>query len=139
VPSPSPAEPEQRRSGVSNFTPDAFGRLADTADVIPAVNQIETHVFRQQRGGNEVLTRYGTQHESWAPFAEGLAGVFHSTTLARVGERNGKSIAQTILLFLLQSNIIVIPITASRQRMAENLNVFDFELNATDKAGDRCP
>jgi 2,5-diketo-D-gluconate reductase A len=123
-----------RSIGVSNFTPEAFARLADAADVVPAVNQIETHVFWQQRRAHEVLARYGTQHESWAPFAEGLAGVFHNPTLARVGDRHGKSIAQTILRFLLQSDVLVIPKSTNRQRMAENHDVFDFVLDADDMA-----
>ena len=117
-----------RAIGVSNFYPDRFIDLANFCEIKPAVNQIETHVFQQQKTAREVLKKYGAQIESWGPFAEGKNGIFTNPTLTEIGAAHGKSVAQTALRFLLQSGVVVIPKSVRKERMAENFDVFDFSL-----------
>lgn len=124
-----------RAIGVSNFYPDRFIDLANFCEIKPAVNQIETHVFQQQKTAREVLKKYGAQIESWGPFAEGKNGMFTNPTLTEIGAAHGKSVAQTALRFLLQSGVVVIPKSVRKERMAENFNVFDFSL--TDEEMER--
>lgn len=124
-----------RAIGVSNFYPDRFIDLANFCEIKPAVNQIETHVFQQQKTAREVLKKYGAQIESWGPFAEGKNGMFTNPTLTEIGAAHGKSVAQTALRFLLQSGVVVIPKSVRKKRMAENFNVFDFSL--TDEEMER--
>lgn len=121
-----------RAIGVSNFYPDRFIDLAEFCEIKPAVNQMETHVFHQQSQTREIMKKYGTQLESWGPFAEGQNGFFSNETLKGIGEKYGKSIAQTALRFLTQQGIIVIPKSTHRERMVENFNIFDFELSTQD-------
>lgn len=97
-----------------------------------AVNQVETHAFRQQRSVHETMVKHGVQHESWGPFAERRKGFFSNPTLSETGAKYGKSAAQTALRFLLQTSVVVIPKTVRRERMEENLNVFDFSLSDED-------
>ena len=121
-----------RAIGVSNFYPDRFIDLYHFVDVKPAVNQIETHPFQQQKAAHNVLKKYGVQHESWGPFAEGRKDLFANPVLSAIGARYGKSVAQVVLRFLMQSDVVVIPKSTHRERMAENLDVFGFTLSEED-------
>ena len=121
-----------RAIGVSNFYPDRLIDLCHFQEVTPAVNQIETHPFHQQKLAQEIMKKYGVQHESWAPFAEGRKGIFTNSILKSIGEKYGKSIAQVILRFLIQKDVVVIPKTIHKERMIENFNVFDFVLSDED-------
>lgn len=121
-----------RAIGVSNFYPDRFIDLANFCQVVPAVNQIETHVFQQQKAAREILKKYNTQIESWGPFAEGKNNMFSNEVLKEVGAKYGKSVAQTALRFLLQNGVVLIPKSTHKERMIENLNVFDFSLTEED-------
>jgi 2,5-diketo-D-gluconate reductase A len=121
-----------RAIGISNFNPDVFVNLVESCKVIPAVNQVETHVFRQQVQAQEIMKQYGTQIESWAPFAEGKNHFFSNEALREIGQKYDKSNAQVGLRYLLQRGIIVIPKSTHRERMIENMDVFDFTLSADD-------
>lgn len=123
-----------RAIGVSNFYPDRYLDLCHFAEVTPAVNQVETHVFQQQKIAKEYMKKNGTQIMSWEPFAEGKNDYFNNPTLKEIGEKYGKSTAQTALRFLLQSDVVVIPKSVHRNRMEENFNVFDFTLSEEDMA-----
>ncbi len=123
-----------RAIGVSNFYPDRFIDIANFCEVIPAVNQVETHLFQQQKTAKAVMQKYGTQIESWGPFAEGKNDYFNNPVLKEVAAKYGKTPAQAALRFLLQSGVVVIPKSTHKERMIENFNVFDFELNAEDMA-----
>ena len=117
-----------RAIGVSNFYPDRFVDLAEFCEIKPAVNQMETHVFNQQRKLREVMQEYGTELMAWGPFAEGRNDFFTNGTLAAIGVKYGKSVAQVALRFLIQRGIVVIPKSTHKERMIENFNVFDFSL-----------
>lgn len=117
-----------RAIGVSNFYPDRFIDIATFSTVKPAVNQIETHVFWQQKPAREILEKYHCQTESWGPFAEGKHGMFSNKVLTDIGRKYGKSAPQTALRFLIQNNIVVIPKSVHIARIEENFNVFDFTL-----------
>lgn len=121
-------EGKVRAIGVSNFYPDRYIDLVNFCQVPPAVNQVETHVFQQQKVAHEVMKKYGTQIESWGPFAEGKNGLFTNSTLKAIGENHGKTVAQTALRFLIQSGVVVIPKSVRKERMEENFDVFDFTL-----------
>lgn len=125
---------QARAIGVSNFYPDRFIDLAHFSKVKPAVNQIETHVFQQQKTARKVLANHGAQIESWGPFAEGKNGFFTNPTLLRIGNRYDKSPAQVALRFLIQSGVVVIPKSTHKERMKENLDVFDFTLTREEMA-----
>lgn len=125
-------EGKVRAIGVSNFYPDRFIDIATFADVKPAVNQIETHIFQQQKTAKKYLAKFGTQIMSWGPFAEGKNDYFNTPVLKEIGEKYGKSPAQVALRFLLQSDVVVIPKSVHEDRMKENFNVFDFELTADE-------
>ena len=117
-----------RAIGVANFLEKNWNQLLKTAEIMPAVNQIETHVFRQQKSMHEILEKAGTIHESWSPLACGQNGFFRNPVLREIGERYGKSNAQVGLRFLYQQNIVVIPKSTHRDRMEENRKILDFEL-----------
>ena len=117
-----------RAIGVSNFSPNRFIDLQHFVEIKPAVNQIETHVFQQQKETKKYLEKYNCQIESWGPFAEGKNDFFNTPLLKEIGEKHVKSVAQVALRFLLQSDVIVIPKSVRKERMQENFNVFDFEL-----------
>lgn len=125
-------EGKVRAIGVSNFYPDRFIDIANFCEVVPAVNQVETHVFQQQKIAKDVMKKYGTQIESWGPFAEGKNDYFNNPVLKEIGAKYGKSVAQTALRFLIQSGVVVIPKSTHRERMEENINVFDFALDSED-------
>ena len=121
-----------RAIGVSNFYPDRFIDLAEFCDIKPMVNQVETHVFNQQRRPQEIMKEYGTQIMSWGPFAEGRNDFFTNPVLKAIGEKYGKSVAQTALRFLIQRDVVVIPKSTHKERMEQNLDVFDFALSTED-------
>ncbi|MCU6767879.1 aldo/keto reductase [Barnesiella propionica] len=121
-----------RAIGVSNFYPDRFKDLAEFGPVVPAVNQVETHVFNQQVKAREIMRQYGTQIMSWAPLAEGLNNFFSNEVLKNIGAKYGKSVAQTALRFLIQCGVVVIPKSTHVERMKENFDVFDFFLSEED-------
>ena len=123
-----------RAIGVSNFYPERLIDVALLAEVVPAVNQIETHPFRQQDAAHEVMASLGVTHEAWAPFAEGRNGIFTNPVLAAIGEKYGKKPGQVILRALMHKDVIVIPKSVRRARMEENLDVFDFSLDEEDMA-----
>lgn len=121
-----------RAIGVSNFYPDRYIDLVRFTNVVPAVNQVETHVFNQQLDAHEIMKKYGTQIESWGPFAEGRNELFTNGTLQMIGDKYNKTTAQVALRYLLQRNVVVIPKTTHKERMIQNLDVFDFSLTEKD-------
>ncbi|MCC3270440.1 aldo/keto reductase [Arthrobacter gengyunqii] len=123
-----------RAIGVSNFGPDRLLDLILHNNVTPAVNQIETNPFFQRAVENELMHTHGVQHESWAPFAEGKNNLFENSTLAAISSQHGKSVAQVVLRWLIQREIVVIPKTVQADRMAANMDVFDFELSPQEMA-----
>ena len=118
--------------GVSNFYPDRLVDFIMNNEVVPAVNQVETHPFNQQVKANEIMKEYGVQIESWGPFAEGKNGIFTNEILSKIGKKYNKSVAQVVLRWLIQRNIIAIPKSTRKDRIEENFNVFDFELSVED-------
>ncbi|WP_372948906.1 aldo/keto reductase [Mariniphaga sp.] len=118
--------------GVSNFTPAQIKDLMDNFSVKPAVNQIEAHAFFQQPGDHKFLKENGIQMEAWSPFAQGRNGMFVNETLAEIGKKYNKTNAQVSLRWHYQRGIVTIPRTSQKDHMTENLNVFDFELSASD-------
>src|SRR4029079_14731219 len=118
--------------GVSNFQPDRLIDLIVHHEIVPAVNQIETHPFHQQIETQQFLQENNVQIESWGPFAEGKNNIFHNVLLASIGKKYNKSIAQVILRWLTQRGIIAIPKSVRKERMEENFNSLDFELSAED-------
>lgn len=121
-----------RAIGVSNFYPDRLIDIAEFNEIKPAINQVETHVFNQQREAQDVMRRYGTQIMSWGPFAEGRNGMFTNDVLVETGRKYGKSAAQVALRFLIQRGVVVIPKSTHVERMRENFDIFDFELSTSD-------
>ena len=117
-----------RAIGISNFHPDRVTDLMNHTEIVPAVNQVETHPFQQQISNQSFLQENKIQMESWAPFAEGRQGMFEHPVLTAIAVAHGRSIAQVILRWLIQRDIIGIPKTVSRARMVENFDVFGFEL-----------
>jgi 2,5-diketo-D-gluconate reductase A len=115
--------------GVSNFYPDRLVDLIDHNEITPAVNQIETHPFFQRADYQSLMRERGVQIESWGPLAEGRNDIFNNPTLAGVGQAHGKSVAQVVLRWLIQRGVVVIPKSVRPERMAENLDVFDFALS----------
>ena len=128
------AEGLARSIGVSNFYPDRLVDLAENNDVTPAVNQIETHPYFQRHADQEVMRARGVQIESWSPFAEGRNDLFSDPTLAGIGDAHGKSVAQVVLRWLIQREVVAIPKSVRRERMAENFDVFDFTLTGEEMA-----
>lgn len=124
-----------RAIGVSNFAPF---RLADMClfdrEVAPMVNQVEVNPFNQKYYDQEVMQKYNVQMEAWAPFGEGKNGMFENETLVRIGEKYGKTSAQVILRWLVQRDIVVLSKSTHRERMVENLDIFDFALSDEDVA-----
>ena len=118
-----------RAIGVSNFYPDRYLDLYHFSRIKPAVNQVETHVFQQQKVAKEYMKKNGTQIMSWGPFAEGKNDYFNNPVLKKIGDRHGKTVAQTALRFLLQSDVVLIPKYTHKNRMEENFDVFDFTLS----------
>lgn len=121
-----------RAIGVSNFHPDRLIDLIVHNEIVPTVNQIETHPFHQQIETQKFLQENNVQIESWGPFAEGKNNMFHSELLLSIGKKYNKTIAQVILRWLTQRGIVAIPKSVRRERIEENFNIFDFELRAED-------
>ncbi len=117
-----------RAIGVANFFEDNFLQLMKTAKIIPAVNQIETHIFRQQPKMHALLKNFGTVHESWSPLACGKNNIFGNKILSEIANSHKKTVAQVALKFLIQQNIPVIPKSTHFERMQENFSILDFEL-----------
>lgn len=118
--------------GVSNFYPDRIVDLALFNEVTPAVNQIEINPFHQQLIAQEINNKYEVQLQAWAPFAEGKNGMFDNPTLKSIGDKYNKSVAQVILRWLLQRGIVPLAKTVNKERMKQNIDVFNFELNEDD-------
>src|SRR5438105_6222350 len=123
-----------RAIGVSNFHPDRVMDFIIHNEVVPAVNQIETHPFHQQVETQKFLQENNVQIESWGPFAEGRNDIFHNDVLQSIGGKYGKSVAQVILRWLMQRGVVAIPKSVRKERIAENFNVFDFRLTDEDMA-----
>ena len=121
-----------RAIGVSNFQPDRLVDLILHNEVVPAVNQVETHPFCQQAEAAAVMASEGVQIESWAPFAEGRNNLFGNGTMVSLAAKYRKSVAQVVLRWLIQRGVVVIPKSVRPERMAENIDVFDFHLAPED-------
>lgn len=127
-------EGKLRAIGVSNFYPDHFIDLASNVEIVPAVNQVETHVFDQQIAAQKYMQEFGTHIMAWAPLAEGRNGFFTNPVLETIGKKYGKRVAQVALRWLLQRGVIIIPKSTHIERMQQNIDIFDFELSADDMA-----
>ncbi len=125
-------EGKVRAIGLSNFHPDRLIDLIVHNEIVPAINQIETHPFHQQIETQKFLQENNVQIESWGPFAEGRNSIFSNELLGAIGKKYNKSIAQVILRWLTQRSIVAIPKSVSKERMEENINIFDFELTVQD-------
>ena len=114
--------------GVSNFYADRFIDIDHFSEIKPAVNQVETHVFQQQKVLHRFMKKHNSQIMSWGPFAEGRNDYFKNPVLINIGKKYNKSVAQVALRFLTQSGVVVIPKSTHENRMIENKNIFDFKL-----------
>lgn len=123
-----------RAIGVSNFYPDRLVDLASFARIAPMVNQVEIHPYHQQTEALSWMEKYHAQSEAWAPFGEGRGGLFQDPTLAAIGRKYGKTVAQVVLRWHLQRGVVVIPKSTHKERMQENLDVFDFALTDEEMA-----
>lgn len=123
-----------RAIGVCSFYPDRLADLIAFNEMPPAVNQVECNVFFQQQAAQDYMKSKGVQMQSWAPFAEGHNDLFHNETLAAIGARYGKSVAQVVLRWQLQRGIVCIPKSVKKERMQQNFDVFDFTLSKEDMA-----
>ncbi len=121
-----------RAIGVSNFYPDRFVDLSHFCEIQPMINQVETHVFQQQKRAKEIMKEHNTQIMSWGPFAEGKNNYFKNEILKEIGAKYDKSTAQVALRFLTQEGVVVIPKSTHKNRMEENFDIFDFELTEDD-------
>ena len=127
-------EGKVRAIGVSNFYPDRFIDIQAHVEVKPAVNQVKTHVFNQQITAQEYMEKYGCRIMSWGPFAEGKNDFFNNETLAEIGRKYGKSVAQVALRYLLQRGVVLIPKSTHKERMKQNMDIFNFALTEEDMA-----
>lgn len=118
--------------GVCNFLPDRLMDLISNSGFTPAVNQIETHPFNQQHETQQFLKDNNVQIEAWGPFAEGMNGVFTNDVLAAIGAKYNKTVAQVILRWLTQRKVVAIPKSVRKERMIENISIFDFKLTDED-------
>ncbi|GGH20916.1 aldo/keto reductase [Paenibacillus segetis] len=125
-------EGQTKAIGVSNFQMDRLVDLITHNEIVPAVNQIETHPFCQQIESANLMKENHVQIESWAPFAEGRNDIFTNEVLVSIAEKYKKSVAQVILRWLTQRGVVVIPKSVRKERIIENFNIFDFELNIED-------
>ena len=121
-----------RAIGVTSFWNERLADLFNMNEIKPAINQVETNVWFQQHAAGAFMAKHGIQHEAWGPFAEGNNDVFRTPLLQEIAAKYGKTTGQVMLKWLIQRNVVVIPKTVHRERMAENLNVFDFSLDAED-------
>ena len=123
-----------RAIGVCNFYPHVLADLCETAEVIPAVNQVELHPFFQQEDALKLMKEYGIVPEAWGPFAEGNHGIFTHPVLSTIGEKYGKSAAQVALRWNVQRGVVVIPKSVHKNRMEQNIDIWDFALSDEDMA-----
>jgi 2,5-diketo-D-gluconate reductase A len=123
-----------RAIGVSNFHPDRLMDIVAFNEIAPAVNQVEVNPFQQQLESAAFMKEIGVQAEAWAPFAEGRNGLFHNETLVAIAARHGKSVGQVVLRWLLQRGIVSLAKSVRKERMVENISIFDFELDDADMA-----
>ena len=123
-----------RAIGVSNFQPDRLMDIAAFNDIKPAVNQIEINPFQQQEDSVKFMRELGVQAEAWAPFAEGRNNLFQNGTLREIAVKHGKTVGQVVLRWVVQRGVVVLAKSVRKERMAENLAIFDFELDADDIA-----
>uniref|UniRef100_UPI003FEF7151 aldo/keto reductase n=1 Tax=Prevotella sp. TaxID=59823 RepID=UPI003FEF7151 len=121
-----------RAIGVSNFYPDRFIDLAEFSEIPPMVNQVETHVFNQQIVAQQIMREYGAHIMAWGPFAEGRNNFFNNEALVEIGNKHDKSAAQVALRYLIQRDVVVIPKSVHKERMEQNIDVFDFTLDSED-------
>lgn len=120
--------------GVCNFYPNRLADLCETVDVIPAVNQVELHPFFQQENALALMKEYGVVPEAWGPFAEGNHGIFTHPVLTAIGQKYGKSAAQVALRWNVQRGVVVIPKSVHKERIEQNMNIWDFQLSDEDMA-----
>lgn len=120
--------------GVCNFYPARLADLCETVEVIPAVNQVELHPFFQQENALAVMKEYGVVPEAWGPFAEGNHGIFTHPVLTKIGDKYGKNAAQVALRWNVQRGVVVIPKSVHKDRMEQNMNIWDFNLSDEDMA-----
>lgn len=125
-------EGKLRAIGVSNFYPDHLIDLASNVEIKPMVNQVETHVFNQQIEAKKYMDELDCRIMSWGPLAEGRNNFFKNETLAEIGRKYGKTVPQVALRWLLQRGVIIIPKSSHKERMAQNIDIFDFELSSDD-------
>lgn len=125
-------EGKLRAIGVSNFYPDHFIDMASNVEIPPMVNQVETHVFDQQTEPQKIMQEFDTRIMAWAPLAEGRNGFFTNEVLSEIASKHGKTVAQVALRWLLQRDVIIIPKSTHKERMQENINIFDFTLSEAD-------
>lgn len=121
-----------RAIGICNFRAERYLDFVSKCEVVPAINQFETHVFQQNRELQEVLKEHGTVMEAWSPLAKGRNGVFDNSVLVEIAEKHEKSVAQVMLRSLLQRDIVVVPKSIKPHRIEENIDIFDFELDSCD-------
>ncbi len=121
-----------RAIGVCNFYPNRLADLCETVEVIPAVNQVELHPFFQQENALALMREYGVIPEAWGPFAEGKHGIFTHPVLTEIGQKYGKTAAQVALRWNVQRGVVVIPKSVHRERMEQNLAIWDFALSESD-------
>ena len=127
-------EGKLRAIGVSNFYPDRLIDLCANVEIRPMVNQVETHVFQQQTVARRYMQELGVAPMAWGPLAEGKNGFFQNETLIKIGEKYGKTGPQVALRYLMELGVIVIPKSSKKERMEQNMDIFDFELSADDKS-----
>ena len=120
--------------GVCNFYPNRMADLCETVEVIPAVNQVELHPFFQQENALALMKEYGVVPEAWGPFAEGNHGIFTHPVLTAIGQKYGKSAAQVALRWNVQRGVVVIPKSVHKERIEQNMNIWDFQLSDEDMA-----
>ncbi|WP_405172661.1 aldo/keto reductase [Paenibacillus sp. FSL H8-0280] len=123
-----------RAIGVSNFLPDRLMDLIVHNEVVPVINQIETHPFQQQVDSAVFMKEQGIQHQSWSPFAEGRNNLFSNEVLVSIAEKHNKSVAQVVLRWLVQKDVVVIPKSVRKERLIENFDIFDFVLSPEEIA-----
>ena len=121
-----------RAIGISNFSAQEYEEFLKNCRIVPAVNQVESHVYHPRRELKEILNAHGTVMQGWAPFTQGRRSIFEDPVLNAVAHRHGKTAAQIALKYLVQCGIPVIPKSSSRERMMENLHIFDFTLDDRD-------
>lgn len=123
-----------RAIGVCNFYPARLADLCETVEVIPAVNQVELHPFFQQENALAIMKEYGVRPEAWRPFAEGNHGIFTHPVLTKIGEKYGKTAAQVALRWNVQRGVVVIPKSVHKERIEQNMNIWNFKLSEEDMA-----